>query len=198
LDLDSIASVIRSGTSGYVNASNELEKLTALPDAMETTAEINESQSLTRQLNDFFGTKGEYGLGATGSTTTPRGEDLTIAIQSDSQMQAAGNSGPSSSILIANSCELSGTTVTAKGVYQGGFAPNLYNRYGDIVELYVFGAASSGSPQGPQLAASSAKDSPSIGGDGSWQVSANVDPAVGPPETCVVAAQPTHDLQLAP
>jgi len=198
LDLDSVASVIRAGTSGYLAAAEELEKLAALPDAMETTSEINESQSLTRRLNNFFSTKDEYGLGATSPTTTSPRQQLTISVQSSSQMQAAGNSGPPSSILIPISCDLSGTTVTAKGSYRGGFAPNLYNRYGDIVELYVFGAPSSGYPQGPPLAASSVTDSPPIGGYGSWQVSTNVDLGVGLPEKCVVAAQPTHDLQLAP
>jgi hypothetical protein len=198
LDLDSVASVIRAGTSGYLGAADELEKLAALPDAMDTAAQINESHTLIRRLNGFFGTKDEYGVGAPSPTTTAPDEQLTISVESSSQMQANGNSGPPSSILIPTSCDLSGTTVTAKGAYQGGFAPNLYNRYGDIVELYVFGAPSSGYPQGPQLAASSATDSPPIGGSGSWQVSTNVDLGVGSPEKCVVAAQPTHDLQLAP
>jgi hypothetical protein len=198
LDLDSVASVVGTGTSGYLAAADELEKLAALPDTMDTAAQINESQSLTRRLNRFFGTEDEYGIGAPSPTTTSPSEQLTISVQSNSQMQANGNSGPPSSILIPTSCDLSGTTVTAKGAYQGGFAPNLYNRYGDIVELYVFGAPSSGYPQGPQLASSSATSSPPIGGYGSWQVSTNVDLGVGQPEKCVVAAQPTHDLQLAP
>ena len=92
-----------------------------------------------------------------------------------------------------------GTTITAKGSYQGGFAPEIYDRYGDIVELYVFGAPYSGYPQGPQLAASSATKSPSIGGHGTWQVSTQVDPSLADqPARCVIAAQPTHDVQLAP
>jgi hypothetical protein len=198
LDLDSIAALNGAATPGYLAPANDLEKLAALPDAMETTAEINEKKSLTRRLNDFFGTKGEYGLGAPSPTRASLGQQLTISVQSDSQMQAAGNTGPPSSILVPTSCELSGTIVTAKGAYQGGFAPNLYNRYGDVVELYVFGAPSSGYPDGAQLAASSAKDSPPIGGYRSWQVSADLDLDVGAPEKCVVAAQPTHDLQLAP
>ena len=112
-------------------------------------------------------------------------------------MQAAGNNGPSSSILTPSSCVLSGNTVTAIGTYQGGFAPNVYNRYGDVVVLYIFGAPTSGYPQGAQLGASSVNNSPAIG-SGTWQTSATVDLSTGQPVRCVVAAQPTHDVQLAP
>jgi hypothetical protein len=48
------------------------------------------------------------------------GAALPISVESDAQMQAEGNSGPSSSILVPESCELNGTTVTAEGGYQGG------------------------------------------------------------------------------
>jgi hypothetical protein len=123
---------------------------------------------------------------------------LPISVESDAQMQAEGNSGPSSSILVPESCELNGTTVTAEGGYQGGFAPNEYNRYGDIVELYVFAATSAGYPDGPQLAASSVTDSPPIGGYGTWQVSAQLGSDLPPAARCEVAAQPTQDEQLAP
>jgi hypothetical protein len=126
------------------------------------------------------------------------GTALPISVESDAQMQAEGNSGPSSSILVPESCELNGTTVTAEGGYQGGFAPNVYNRYGDIVELYVFGATSPGYPEGPQLAASSVTDSPPIGGYGTWQVSAQLGSDLPPAARCEVAAQPTQDEQLAP
>jgi hypothetical protein len=112
-------------------------------------------------------------------------------------MKAEGNNGPTSSVLLPSSCELAGSAVTATGTYQGGFASEAYNRYGDIVELYVFGVPSAGYPQGPQLAASSAQDSPPMG-SGTWQVSTSVDLSVGQPARCVVAAQPTHDEQLAP
>jgi len=122
---------------------------------------------------------------------------LPISVESDSAMQAAGNNGPSSSILMPSSCVLSGDTVTATGTYQGGFAPNVYNRYGDVVVLYVFGAPSSGYPQGAQLGASPASNSPVIG-SGTWRVSTAVDLPIGQPVSCVVAAQPTHEVQLAP
>jgi len=130
-------------------------------------------------------------------TVSPSTTSLPISVESDSAMQAAGNNGPSSSILIPSSCELSGNTATAIGTYQGGFAPNVYNRYGDVVVLYIFGAPSSGYPQGPQLGVSSVSNSPVVG-SGTWQVSTTVDLSVGQPVSCVVAAQPTHEIQLAP
>jgi len=135
------------------------------------------------------------------TTTVPAGgvpgTGLPISVQSDSQMVAAGNTGPTSSVLIPSSCALSGQTVTATGSYAGGFAPNVYNRFGDVVELYVFGAPSAGYPQGAQLAVSPVASSPAVG-SGTWQVSAGVDRSIGQPARCVVAAQPTHDPQFAP
>ncbi len=132
-------------------------------------------------------------------TATSQSKRLPLTVESEEQMQANGNGGPPSSILIPVSCEQTGTTITAEGSYQDGFAPEIYNRYGDIVELYVFGAVSSGYPQGPQLAASSTTESPAIGGSATWQVSTKVDSTlVDQPARCVIAAQPTHDLQLAP
>jgi hypothetical protein len=131
---------------------------------------------------------------ATVGSSQPR-EGLPITVESDAQMQAAGNNGPTSSVLFPISCQVNGTTVTATGRGQG--VTEEYNRYGDIVVLYVFTAPSSGYPQGAQLAVSSASQSPSVG-DGSWQVSATFDPSIGPPARCLIAAQPTHDVQLAP
>jgi hypothetical protein len=114
-------------------------------------------------------------------------------------MQATGNSGPSSSILAPLSCAAVGATVSARGGYtNGGFAPNVYNRYGDVVELYVYTAPVDGYPDGNQVADLGAEDRPSIGGFGTWQVTAPVDLSGGAPARCVVAAQPTHALQLAP
>jgi hypothetical protein len=127
-----------------------------------------------------------------------RSSYLTISVQSDSQMQAAGNTGPSSSILLPASCELKGTAVTAEGTYQGGFAPNVYSRYGDVVKLYVYTASVSGHPQGIQVAQLTSEDSPAIGGYGTWRVTARIDSSLGQPESCLIAAQPTHDVQLAP
>jgi hypothetical protein len=128
----------------------------------------------------------------------PPGEILPVSVETEGQMQAAGNSGPPSSILLPTSCQLTGAIVTATGTYQGGPVPNVYNRYGDIVELYVFAASSPGFPQGAQLGASSAEDSPPLGSS-TWRVSTTVAQDPGShPARCVVAAQPTHDEQLAP
>jgi hypothetical protein len=132
-------------------------------------------------------------------TTTLVGKQLPISVESDSQMKADGNNGPSSSILLPTSCELAGTAVRADGEYANGeFVPNVYNRYGDIIVLYVFAAPSPGYPQGIQLGVSGVSDSPAVGVAAPWQVTVSVDLSVGKPARCVVAAQPTHDVQLAP
>jgi hypothetical protein len=135
----------------------------------------------------------------TSPTTIAAGKHLPISVESDSQMKQDGNYGPSSSILEPTSCQLTGTTVTARGGYaNGGFVPNVYNRYGDIIALYVFAAPSPGYPRGVQMGASSASAAPQVGIQAPWQVSASFDPSIGTPATCVVAAQPTHAVQLAP
>jgi hypothetical protein len=113
-------------------------------------------------------------------------------------MKAEGNNGPSSSILVPTSWALEGTMVTAEGSYEGGFAPEVYSRHGDIVELYVFTRPMSGYPQGIVVGLSSAGSSPLIGGNGMWKVMATIDPSLRQAERCVVAAQPTHDVVLAP
>ena len=114
-------------------------------------------------------------------------------------MKAAGDFGPSSSILAPSSCVLDGTTVTAEGSYtNGGFAPNVYNRYGDVVELYVYGAASADHPIGVQVAKLSAEHTAPIGGYAPWRVWAPLEASLGAPTRCVVVAQPTHAEQLAP
>jgi hypothetical protein len=124
---------------------------------------------------------------------------LPISVESDRQMQANGNNGPSSVILLPTSCSLNGTTVTAEGTYtNGGFVPDLFNRYGDIIVLYVRTAPSAGEPEGIPLGVSDASQSPAVGSAAPWRVSLSITPSVGTPAQCVVAAQPTHDVQLAP
>jgi hypothetical protein len=130
---------------------------------------------------------------ATTGSSQAAGE-LPMSVESDAQMQAEGNNGPSSSILLPISCQASGTTVTAKGTTQG-FSES-YVRYGDIIVLYLFTAPSSGYPEGAQLAVSSVNQSSVVGPN--WQVSTTFDPTIGQPARCSVAAQPTHDEQLAP
>jgi hypothetical protein len=200
VDLYAATNVAASPPMGFDAASNELAQLSALPDNMLTPTQLNLDHGLIRKLNAFFGTKGAYGVSPTVPTTTtttsravPPGQ-LPISVESDSQMQAEGNNGPSSSILDPTSCEISGTTATARGTIQTSY--EAYNRYGDIIVLYVFGPSSTGYPQGPQIGVSSASTSPPVGA-GSWQVSAPIDSGMTAAR-CVVAAQPTHDEQLAP
>jgi hypothetical protein len=92
---------------------------------------------------------------------------------------------------------LTGTSPTATGTYQGEFVPEVYHRYGDVVDLYVFSLAVSGYSEGIQLATLSREHSPPIGGNGSWTVTVPVESSPEPAR-CVVGAQPTHDFEGAP
>ncbi len=147
---------------------------------------------------------GQFAPTTTPSSSTPTvsaspGEQLPVAVESDSQMKAEGNDGPSSSILNPSSCRLTGTTITANGTYtNGGFVPEVYRRYGDFIVLYVLSARSPGYPQGAQLGASDVRESPALASRARWHVSLSVSPSAGSPARCVVAAQPTHDAQFAP
>lgn len=161
------------------------------------------SSSSSPRESSAFGTHPTSTTTSTSSTSTSSSSTATgasrgaipITVESDVQMQAEGNNGPSSSVLLPTSCQVVGTTVTATGVAQG--VSEVYDRYGDIIELYLFTPPSNGYQQGEQLAASSYKDAPPVGAGG-WEVSTSFDPSVGQPARCVVAAQPTHDVQLAP
>jgi hypothetical protein len=89
--------------------------------------------------------------------------------------------------------------VTADGTYtNGGFVPNLYDRYGDIIVLYIRAAPSNGYAEGMQLGVSDASQSPVVGSRAPWHVSLSIPAPAGVPAQCVVAAQPTHDPQFAP
>jgi hypothetical protein len=139
------------------------------------------------------------------ATGTPRAvapasaPQLPISVESGSQMKAEGNNGPSSSILLPTSCRLTGTTITAEGTYtNGGFVPNVYDRYGDIIVLYVRAAPSPGYAEGIQLGASDVRESPAVGSRAPWHVSLSISPSARVPARCVVAAQPTHAGQFAP
>lgn len=123
---------------------------------------------------------------------------LPITVQSDSEMKAAGNFGPTSSVLVPDSCSASGSTVTATGHYKDDLAPEGYPRAGAVVELYVYGPAKSGSPLGVQIGLLSREESPRIGGTGTWSVTVPVDLTWWQPDRCVVASQPTHDFEGAP
>lgn len=134
---------------------------------------------------------------ATSTTVALSGQSLPVEVQSDAAMHAAGNGGPSS-VLVPSACVLAGGTVTARGTYQGGFAANVYPRYGDVIVLYVFTAPTAGFTDGVQVAELSQATGPSIGGSGQWQVTVPVDLSLGSPVRCLLAAQPTHDFEGAP
>jgi hypothetical protein len=137
--------------------------------------------------------------GMTRGAAAASAPQIPISIESDSQMKAEGNDGPSSSILLPTSCRLAGTTITAEGTYtNGGLVPNVYDRYGDIIVLYVLAGPSPGYAEGMQLGVSDVGDSPVVGIRSPWHVSLSIYPSFGVPARCVVAAQPTHEGQFAP
>jgi hypothetical protein len=125
-------------------------------------------------------------------------QPLPVSVQSDAAMRRAGNAGPTSAILVPSSCSVSGTSALAAGTFGSGFAPEIYARSGDVIDLYVFTAPQPGYPDGIQLATPSTPQSPRIAGRGAWRVTVPLDPSLGMPSRCVVAAQPTHDFQGAP
>jgi len=135
------------------------------------------------------------------ATTAALGHSLPVSVQSDASMVAAGNEGPSSTILVPASCNATATTATATGVYRGGFVPMVYQRYGDVIDLYVFTGPAQGVPQGIQLASEPfTRHAPFIAGVGAgvrWTVTVPLD-SLGTPARCMVAAQPTMDFQGAP
>ena len=121
---------------------------------------------------------------------------LPISVESNAYMEAAGNNGPSSSILLPAGCQIRGLTISAHGTYRGGFAPEVYRRYGDVVDLYVFTGPTSGFSGGRQEALLSSEHSPPVD-TGTWTVTAPIDSSLARPARCVVAAQPTHDFEAA-
>jgi len=140
--------------------------------------------------------------GAKPATAAVLRRSLRVSVQSDAAMRAAGNQGPSSSILVPTSCTVTATSATARGTYQGGFAPAVYGRYGDVIDLYVYTRSVKGSRSGIQLADEPfTRNAPFIGGRGSWTVTVPLNRSLlsfGEPSRCMVAAQPTMDFQGAP
>ena len=101
------------------------------------------------------------------AVTAVRSHSVPVSVQSDAAMRAAGNHGPSSSILVPSSCKVTATSVTAAGTYRDGFAAGVYPRYADVIDLYVFSRPMTGYPEGIQLANEPfTRHSPFIGGKG--------------------------------
>ena len=133
------------------------------------------------------------------AVTAVRRHSVPVSVQSDAAMRAAGNQGPSSSILVPSSCKVTARSATATGTYRDGFAAEVYARYGEVIDLYVFSRSTTGYPDGIQLAIEPfTRHSPFIGGKGPWTVTVPLDRTLGQPARCMVAAQPTMDFQGAP
>ena len=131
------------------------------------------------------------------------GRAVPVSVQSGAAMRAAGNEGPASSIMVPASCTVTATGATATGTYRGGFVPAVYQRYGDVIDLYVFTRPMAGLPDGIQLADEPfTRQAPFIyGGSRRWTVTVPLDrqlSSFGQPARCMVAAQPTMDFQGAP
>jgi hypothetical protein len=108
---------------------------------------------------------------------------ITVSAQLSSDQQGT-------SILAPASCVLQDGVATATGSFTGGFVPETYIRYGDVVELYVYTAASQG--QAIQLANLSAEKPYPIAGQGPWKVTVPVLTQFATPTNCLVAVQSTH------
>jgi len=133
------------------------------------------------------------------AVTAVRSHSVPVSVQSDAAMRAAGNQGPSSSILVPSSCKVTARSATATGTYRDGFAAEVYARYGEVIDLYVFSRPTAGYPEGIQLANEPfTRHSPFIGGKSPWTVTVPIDKTLGQPARCMVAAQPTMDFQGAP
>jgi predicted small lipoprotein YifL len=130
-----------------------------------------------------------------GRSATAARRRVPITVQSTKQMRADGNVGPSSSVLHPTSCIVTAKTATARGTK--GPPADIYNRWGDRIDLYVFTAPQYGFRTGYQIALPFTNKSPTVYGRGRWKVTVPLD-ARGRPVRCMVAAQPTHDFQGAP
>ena len=133
------------------------------------------------------------------AVTAARSHSVPVSVKPDAAMRAAGNHGPSSSILVPSSCKVTAASATAAGTYRDGFAAEVYPRYADVIDLYVFSRPTTGYPDGIQLASEPfTRHSPFIAGKGPWTVTVPLDSTLGQPARCMVAAQPTMDFQGAP
>jgi hypothetical protein len=134
------------------------------------------------------------------TAATVSGRALPVSVQSGAAMRAAGDDGPSSSIMVPSSCTVTAKAATASGTYQGSFVPAVYQRYGDVIDLYVYTRPLQGYPNGIQLADQPfTRQAPFMdAGGGRWTVTVPVATQLGQPARCVVAAQPTMEFQGAP
>jgi hypothetical protein len=110
---------------------------------------------------------------------------VAISAQLTSEQQDA-------SILHPSSCIERNETITATGAFSGGFAPEAYRRYGDVVELYAYNSVDN-PPTGTDLQVLDlGAEKPGSMSTATWTALAPVDTTVGQPVLCLVAVQSTH------
>lgn len=134
------------------------------------------------------------------TTTTPMATNPTAAGQqlSISVSTQLSSTGQDPSILRPSSCVVDNGTVTAQGTFNGGFVPETYVRFGDVVELYAYDAPSmENHGQQSQVADLGLEKPFAMQGNGPWTVSVPADPAHLTPNQCLVAVQSTHAFMAA-
>lgn len=130
-----------------------------------------------------------HGTGATRAPTT----DLPIAVS-----RQLSSVGPDPSILVPSSCTLHEGTLTARGTFKGRFVPEVYVRYGDVVELYAYTAPTPANGEQRLQVVELASERPFVmAGRGPWRVTGPVEAQVGLPRNCLVAVQSTHAFMPA-
>jgi hypothetical protein len=98
-----------------------------------------------------------------------------------------------SSVLVPSSCQLHGGVLTARGTVTG-VLPEVYIRYGDVVELYAY-STTDNPPNGAndiQVLALESEKPGSLSGGTTWTVTAPVANGFPLPLRCIVAIQSTH------
>lgn len=134
------------------------------------------------------------GAAAPTTSTTSPGTSSTPATGSRSLpvsvSQTLSSAGQAPSILLPASCTVDAGVATAKGKTTG-VPPEVYRRYGDVVELYVFSGTTGAALQ---LATLPAESPGTLGG--TWTATVPIAPGfgnlLGPAAVCEVAVQSTH------
>lgn len=123
----------------------------------------------------------------------PAGRPLPISVSA-----GLSSSGQDPSVLQPSSCVVAVGSVHARGAFTGGFVPEGYRRYGDVVELYAYNSAADPPSDSDLQVLDLARETPgSMAGGGTWTASAPVDGQVGQPLRCFVAVQSTHAFMAA-
>jgi hypothetical protein len=98
-----------------------------------------------------------------------------------------------SSVLVPSSCQLHGGVVTAQGTVTG-VLPEVYIRYGDVVELYAYNTTDNppNAANDIQVLALESERPGSLTGGSTWTVSAPQANGFPQPLRCFVGIQSTH------